>query len=169
MVLEEPPNKRRAAVVKYFSTWIVLFLPAELYRLAVKSTAWFWRPLAFLGGDLKQAKNPELFHRKVVGRLWAWTSIGVAVVYLVAFVVMNLAEHAISGENPLLTPIGYLLLIDRQIWPWQICAGLSSLLTIALVYLVNDVSGEYRIAQRQGDAELLQAAELRFHRIELLA
>jgi hypothetical protein len=69
----------------------------------------------------------------------------------------------------LLTPLGYLLLIDWKLRPWQVCAILGAALSVALVYLVNDVSGQYRIAQDTGDAELLNAAERKFGWIERLS
>src|SRR5258708_30731135 len=122
---------------------LIVFLPAWLYRLTIKSTSWFWWPLVFLGGDLKRVQNPALFHWKVAGSLWAKTSIALAVLSLVAFVAANLVfDGTVFERNPLLTPVGYLLLIDWRLRPWQVSALLASVLSILIVFLVNDVSGE---------------------------
>src|SRR5262249_45752489 len=123
------------------------------------------------GGDLKQVKNPELFHWKVMGSLWAKTSIALACFTLLAFIAANLVFGGkVFQQDPLLTPIGYLLLIDwTSVWLWKLCAVLAALLSIAIVYLVNDVSGEYRIGQEKGDSSLLKAAERKYGWIERLA
>jgi hypothetical protein len=147
-----------------------VFLPAWLYRLTIKSTAWFWWPLAFLGGELRQARNPALLRWSMMGSLWAKTSIVLACASLLAFAAANLVlDGTVFKQNPLLTPLGYLLLVDWRLRPWQICGILSSLLSLALVFRVNYVSGEYRIAQQTSDLELLHAAERKFGWIERLA
>jgi hypothetical protein len=148
---------------------IVVFLPPWLYRITIKSTAWFWWPLAFLGGDLKRVQNPALFHWQVMGSLWAKTSIALAILSLVAFATANLVfDGTVFERNPLLTPVGYLLLIDWKLRLWQVCALSAAVLSILIVYLVNDVSGEYRIAQETGDGKLLQAATGKYGWIERL-
>ena len=147
----------------------ILFFPAWLYRLTLKSTAWFWWPLAFLGGDLQRATNPRVFHWQVMGSLWAKASIGVAIGTLLAFAVANFYPTLIS-DNPLLTPLGYLLLVDWSIRPpSQILALLGALLSLWIVLRVNDANGEYQIAQEQKNSLLLAAAERKFDRTELLS
>jgi hypothetical protein len=149
---------------------LVPALVAWLYRLTIKSTAWFWWPLAFLGADLKRVQNPKLFHWQVMGSLWAKTSIALAILSLLAFALANLVlDGAIFHKDPLLTPIGYLLLIDwNSVWPWQLSAVAAALLSIVIVYLVNDVSGQYRIAQETTDNKLLAKATSKFGWIERL-
>jgi hypothetical protein len=145
-------------------------LPAWLYRITIKSTAWFWWPLAFLGGDLKRVQRPEVLHWQVMGSLWAKTSIALAILSLVAFAAANLVfDGAMFERNPLLTPVGYLLLIDWKLRSWQVCALAGSALSVVIVYLLNDVSGQYRIAQDINDSELLNAAQYKFGWIERLA
>ena len=146
-----------------------IFLPVWLYRITIKSTAWFWWPLAFLGGDLKRVQNPALFHWQALGSLWAKTSIALAVLSLTAFVAVNfVSDSAVFERNPLLTPVGYFLLMDWNLQIWQVCALLAAVLSIVIVYLVNDVSGQYRIAQDTGDATLLEAATNKYGWIERL-
>jgi hypothetical protein len=148
----------------------MLYFPAWFYRLTIKSTAWFWWPLAFLGGDLRKARNPALIEWDVMGSLWAKTSIFLASASLLTFAVINLAlDGAVFQRNPLLTPLGYLLLVDWTLRPWQVCALVGSVLSIVLVFLVNDVSGKYRIAQEAHDTGLIRTAERNFGWIERLA
>jgi hypothetical protein len=149
---------------------VILYFPAWVYRLTLKSTAWFWWPLAFLRGDLRQARNPILFHWKLMGSLWARTSIMLSFLSLLAFAVSNLVINGtVFQRNPLLTPLGYLLLVDWTPRLWQICPVVGSLLSVALVFLVNDASGEYRIARDADDKELLNASERKFGWIERIA
>jgi hypothetical protein len=151
----------------------ILYFPAWFYRFTIKSTAWFWWPLAFLGGDLQKARNPALIRWNVMGSLWAKTSFGIAGGSLLAFAAGKgsklLLEDGMRQENPLLTPLGYLLLLDWKLGPWQVCALTGSVLSIVLVFFVNDVSGKYRIAQERHDAGLLRTAERNFGWIERLA
>ena len=149
---------------------LILFLPAWLYRITIKSTAWFWWPLAFLGGDLKRVQNPELFHWDVMGSLWAKASMRLTYLTLLAFVFANLVvDRVIFEQNPLLSPLGYLLLFDWKLRLWQICALLAASLSIVLVYRVDYVSGVYRIAQDKGDTELLEAAKYKYGWVERLS
>jgi hypothetical protein len=147
----------------------ILFIPAWAYRLTIKSTAWFWWPLAFLGGDLKRTQNPALFRWEVMDSLWAKTSIALACLSLIAFAVAHFGT-LVFGENDFLIPAGRLLAIDwSSLWSWQVFALTAAVLSLALVFLVNDVSGRYRIAQEHGDTQLLAAAQMRFGWIERLA
>src|SRR5262249_7342458 len=61
-------------VLAYTSIPILIplwFLPGWLYRITLKSTAWFWWPLAFLGGDLRRVQRPELFRQHMMSTLLA--------------------------------------------------------------------------------------------------
>jgi hypothetical protein len=151
-----------------FPLLIFFFLPPWLYRLTIKSTAWFWWPLAFLGGDLKRVQDPDLFKWEVMGSLWAKTSITLAILSLVTFAVAHLGP-LVFAQNELLVPMARLLLIDwSSLWSWQVCALLASVLSIAIVYLVDDVSWRYQLAKRRKDAKLLQAATSKYGWIERL-
>jgi hypothetical protein len=151
--------------------WFI-YAPSWLYRLTIKSTVWLWWPLVFLGGDLKRVQDPDRFKWEVMGSLWAKTSIALACFTLLAFIAANsyrLVDAAWFDRNPLLTPIGYLLLVDwNSVWMWQGCALLVSVLSIGIVYLVDDVSWKYRRAKRRNDAKLLEKATNWYGGIELL-
>ncbi len=145
----------------------IVYLPAWLYRVSIKSTLWFWWPLAFLGQDLQLARNPDLLQWRIAGALWAKTSLIIAFGSLLMFVLANLVAHgAFFERNPLITPVGYLLLFDWRLWPWQVCAMTASALSVLLVYWVDDVGGRYRIAKSTNDTELLRSASVQFGWIE---
>jgi hypothetical protein len=165
---DEPSWTGRIILLALLPLSIILYLPAWLYRITVKSTAWFWWPLAFLGGDLKRVQDPDQFKWDVMGSLWAKTSIALAVLSLVAFAAAHLGP-LVFAPNELLVPMARLLLIDwSSLWSWQVCALLASVLSIAIVYLVDDVSWRYRHAKRRNDAKLLEAATSKYGRIERL-
>jgi hypothetical protein len=148
--------------------WMVLlFPPSWLYRFTVKSTAWFWWPLAFLGRDLRLARNPELLEWRLAGAFRAKTSVTIAFASLALFLITNLfVDGSFFKSNPLITPIGYLLLFDWRLWPWQICAVASSALSVWLAFWINDAGGKYRIAKSNNDAELLRSTATEFGWIE---
>ena len=105
-----------------------------------------------------------------MGSLWAKASIALALAWLLWFATANLVFNgAVFEHNPLLTPLGYLLLVDWSVRPWQVCALAGSVLSIVLVFLVNNVSGKYRIGQEIHDARLIRQADRNFGRIERLA
>jgi hypothetical protein len=145
------------------------YLPAWLYRVTLKSTAWFWWPLAFLGGELQRAKHPEIFHWNVMGSLWAKANIAIAVAGILSFLLANLIlTGAILKENPLLTPLGYFLVVDWAVRPWQLLAVGIAVLSLLIVFLVDSVSGKYSIAAKNNDEATFAIAERDFGRIERL-
>jgi hypothetical protein len=149
----------------------LFYFPVWFYRFTIKSTWWFWWPLAFLGGDLRQARNPSVLRWNVTGSLWAKASIASAGAFLLWFVATNLVVNGVIFQhNPLVTPYGYLLLVHwKFIRLWQVCALVGAVLSIALVILVNDASGKFCIAEKTRDDELKAKTERYFGWIERLA
>jgi hypothetical protein len=148
----------------------ILYLPAWLYRLTIKSTAWFWWPLAFLGDELGQARNPKVLSLKVRDSLWARTRFALACLMLLVFVGTNLIlSGVIFQENPLLTPIGYMLLIDWMLQPWQVCSIAGAVLSVILIFMLDHALKEHKIAQEDSNPELMHAAERKFGWIERLS
>jgi hypothetical protein len=143
---------------------LIMFVPPWLYRFTIKSTAWFWWPLAFLGGDLHRARNPALFHFRVMGTLWARTTIVLSCITVITFGI-SLAS-TIHQQNPLLTPLGYLLVVDWRLQLWQVCAVAGSVLSLVIVFMIDYASREYRFAGETRDANLLRVAERKFGWIE---
>lgn len=73
----------------YPTALLLWFFPGWFYRLTLKSTAWFWFPLAYLTSDLRDANYPELFRRRVLETLWGKTSRVIALTTLIFFVLSN--------------------------------------------------------------------------------
>lgn len=159
------------AMTLYYSVFLpIAFIPPWLYRVSIKSTAWFWWPLVFLGGPLRLARTPALLEWRLSGSLWARTSIAVSFGVVVGFLASNLLiDMVVLEKNPLLTPLGYLLLVERQPEPWQLCLLAGALLNLAVLYLVNDAAGLARIAAQTGAATLDAVAVRRFACSERMA
>jgi hypothetical protein len=147
---------------------VVMFGPPWLYRISIKSTAWFWFPLAFLGGEVSQ--NVDLLRFRITGSLWAKTTLVTSAIMLASFLATNLIKTgAILQTNPLLTPLGYLLLIDWSPRLWQLSAIAVSVISILLVFWLNSVSGEYRIATSTNDHVAKRRCEIQFDAIQRVA
>jgi hypothetical protein len=167
--IRSAPGEWTEKLVEYLA-WLYVFTPAWFYRFTIKSTAWFWWPLAFLGDELQKARNPTLLRLDVMDSLWAKTSIVTACASLLAFVAANFVlDGAVLQGNPLLTPLGYLLLVDWTLRPWQAFALVASALSVVLVVWLDYVSRKYRIAQDKHDTALIRAQERKFGWIERLA
>jgi hypothetical protein len=148
----------------------VWFIPGWIYRLTLKSTAWFWWPLAFLGGDLQRARDPDEFQRTTIGSLWAKTSIGLAIMTILTFVWLNfVVTGALFRDNPLLTVFGYFFVVNWSLRPWQLLPIALAVLSVAIVLWVDDASGQYRHAVAKGDSSLLSRADAKFRWIERMA
>jgi hypothetical protein len=146
----------RVVTDSIFIIWaIVVFAPSWAYRITIKSTIWFWWPLVFIGGDLRLARLPDLLHWTLMGSLWAKTSILVACLSLITFIFTNVfLDGTFFENNPLITPIGYFLLIDWNLQPWQVCAISASAMSIVLVFWMNDIAGRLRIAKETSNTDL---------------
>jgi len=151
---------------------IIVFwnVPGWLYRFSIKSTSWFWWPLAFLGADLQVVKRPGLMRQRTIGTLWSKASIGLAAVTLIAFLVTTLFANAESlRDNPFLTVFGLVFLLDWSFRPWQFLAILMAALSVVMVFAVDAVDREYQYAMAERDDEMRIAAVRKLGWIERLA
>jgi hypothetical protein len=125
--------------VRSFS--LAAFLPAWLYRISIKSTAWFWWPLVYIGREPYEARDPLHMQRLVQGspfrRLGRW----VAFVFLLAFAVVNGWDTLVPAAQangitlpplPQNTLVAGLLLSRPADIPWQ-AFGLASAFIALLV------------------------------------
>ncbi|GEM_PF-3871303 len=120
------------------------FLPAWIYRITLKSTAWFWWPLAFLGSDLRHAREPILYHRRIRHSLWGRASIWLAVFSILVFVGGNFLAHWTDlPSNRLLTGLGFLVVLGWDAPPWQLLAVGTALLSLGIVFWSDYVNIEY--------------------------
>ena len=137
----------KAFLLPVFLIW---FLPAWLYRIMLKSTAWLWWPLAFVGSPPKRAQNPEDFHEDVRHSLWGKTVIALSLVTLFGFFYYALTPPLLNGErNPLIHVLGYLFLIDWS--KIQYAQGLLlalAVLAIIILYWLDDAFCRLRRALR---------------------
>jgi hypothetical protein len=163
--------RKIVAYVFYPLTIPFWFIPGWLYRLTIKSTAWFWWPRAFLGDDLQQAKQPDEFRRKHWESLQAKSSVALSIVTISVFLFVNFLSTGIFlQENPLVTVLGYFLLIDWSlVLPWQWLTVTVASLAIWVVFRVDDAVGEYRNARKDGDQIWIGRATRKLGRIERIA
>jgi hypothetical protein len=151
---------------------ILWFLPAWFYRISLKSTAWLWWPLAFLGAPPKLSKNPDWFYRQLFITKWARTIRPLSYLSIAAFVGVSLWRTFNSShlpDNPFLSVIGYAFAIEWTTAPWQLLGLFGSLLSLAIVYLVDWNFEKYRIAVETRDAALAEDAQWHFRWIEYVS
>jgi len=161
--------KSRNLEEKVFSATVFIlamlfwFLPAVLYRFIIKSTIWFWWQLAYLGSDLKHAKDPDEFRRRVIGSLWAKTNLGLSIITIaIGLLIVAWKLLASDVKNPLLTTLGYLLVVDWNVRPWHALALMVAVLAILIVYLIDDAGGQYQVANKNGNEKMVAWARKKF-------
>ena len=149
--------------------FLLWFFPAWFYRITLKSTAWFWWPLALLGADLRRAKDPDEFRRTTIQSLWAKTNLVVSSVAIVIFIWVNFVQSgALFRENPLLTVLEYFFVVDWSLRPWQFLSVALAVLSVVIVFLMDDAAGQYHHSKTKMDEVLLARAESKFGWIERL-
>ena len=169
-IADEDPIARSSKLILAVPTAALWFGPGWLYRFTLKSTVWLWWPMAFLGANLKRARNPEEFRRTTFGSLWAKSNIAMSCGVLIAFVWFNIMNSADSaGHNPFITVFGYFFVIDWSFRPWPLLSVVLATISVILVFSVDDASGQYRIGAAEGDTLLVNRANRKFAYIEILA
>jgi hypothetical protein len=150
---------------------LLAYLPAWLYRISIKSTAWFWWPLAYIGREPHEARDSEHMRRLVLGspfrRLGRW----IAIASLLAFIVVSAWDYfRTNGLDlpalPTQTLVIAFVLTRLADVPWQV-AGLISAATALLVGMWTRhaaISLDY--ANGKKDVELLVATNWHFVWIE---
>ena len=136
---------------------LMFFGPVWFYRLSIKSTFWFWGPLAFLGGDLKKPLNPEVFRKKIMSTLWAKGCLLVSVLIIGLFLAKNLLDTGVTPRDNLpITPIEYLFIFK---WgrPWEVLSLIAAVLSIIVLLTVDYASRVHTIRTNQGDKDLTSA------------
>jgi hypothetical protein len=147
---------------------MLLFMPSWLYRFTIKSTVWVWWPLIYIGSGLQSARNPNLVHLKVIGSLWAKVNIMLCFFIVIIFVITNFVlDGQVFERNPLLVPIGRILLVDWTGKMWQIYCVIGPVWSLSHVFLVDYASREYQISIDTDNHELRAAVERKFYRIDL--
>jgi len=112
---------------------MILFAPAIIYRWSIKSTCWFYLPLAYVVRTRNLARNPARIVKRLlndteesVRRYLAFGTILVTLVWNTAFWNETLPQ--------VIAPIEYVLLIDlATIRPWHYCNIFIAVTTIGLL------------------------------------
>jgi hypothetical protein len=101
--------------------------------------------------------------------LWAKTSIILAVVTVATFIVSNFfLSGAVFRENPFLSVLGFVFVVDWSLRPWQVLAVTTALISIGILFWIDNVARDYRFATGHQDGPLLAHAERGFAQIERL-
>jgi hypothetical protein len=146
---------------------IVWFYPDYLFRFALKSTAWFWWPLAFLGSEVRRARDPTLFHTEIINNPQGWARIAFSAAVILSFLTSNLLSHsALLQHNPFLTAIDYLFVVDWSVLPTQLLAPFIALLSLAIVFWLDYEKRDYQHAILTNNGPLREHAERQFGWIE---
>ena len=72
----------------------VLFVPAYLYRLSIKSTCWLYLPLVYIASERDLALTPAHFVDRLIRGGWEWWRRILAILTLIAFAVFHLNPRA---------------------------------------------------------------------------
>jgi len=148
---------------------IVWFLPGWLYRFIIKSTAWFWWPLAYLTETEWQAPDPEVFYRRTWRSLWGLTSFALSLFTVVMFVLTSVGLHTLLGlSRHTISAIEFLFLLDLSPAPWQALSVILAVLGVAIVLWHQHAYIPYDVAVKRHDSALLAEAARGLRRIAWL-
>src|SRR6185437_3725571 len=148
---------------------IVWFLPGWLYRFIIKSTAWFWWPLAYLTETEWQAPDPEVFYRRTWRSLWGLTSFALSLFTVVMFVLTSVGLHTLLGlSRHTISAIEFLFLLDLSPAPWQALSVILAVLGVAIVLWHQHAYIPYDVAVKRNDPAMLAEAARGLRRIAWL-
>jgi hypothetical protein len=160
------------AVMEIAPGILVWFFPGWFYRVTLKSTAWFWWPLAFLSGPPRLSNNPNWFYEQITATKLARTLRPFAYGTVIAFLAVNIERTINEGklpENPFLSTFGYALSIDWSATPWQLLGVIGSALSLIVLYWIDWNFRKYCVATDTQDTALAKEARRHFRWIEYLA
>jgi hypothetical protein len=104
-----------------------------------------------------------------MGTLWAKSTIAVACLTIVAFLFTNVVlSGAVLGQNPLLTAFGYFLLVDWSLEPWQILMLSFALLSVVIVFWLDNIFGDLEYATETENLEMQKRCQMMLGWIERL-
>jgi hypothetical protein len=95
-------NDRADAILVIAPAMVLWFFPAWVYRVTLKSTAWLWWPLAFLGAPPKIANNPDWFHTKVTETKWARSVTPLAYLSIFAFIGVSFGKRLVKERRSII-------------------------------------------------------------------
>lgn len=131
--------KNSTGLEKYFNIpiFVIFFVPANLYRLSIKSTFWLYLPLVYIVSKRDIAFSTAHLLDRLANSPWERLRRWLALITLVGFTLTVLAHNLTRLPEilsaKLVSPIEYLFLVDFP-WkkPWQTFNLLSALITMYL-------------------------------------
>jgi hypothetical protein len=134
----------------YLTGFAVLFLPAYVYRITIKSTCWFYLPIIYIVRARRFKDTPEFFADLLWNSPFEWCRrLAATTVLAVLFVNQAMSAHTnVLLPTEVVSPIEYVFVIDlHAIRPWQWFSLTSALLTIFILFF----AGTFRIFVRHAD------------------
>jgi hypothetical protein len=131
-------------LLAYLMALVIMFAPAYVYRITIKSTSWFYAPIIYLVSPRSRSLKPLLFSDLVWASPMEWARRLLAVATLTIFAANQAIFIYLKGHLPaeIISPIEYVFLLDTSaIKPWQWFNILSAVLTTLIFVWV----GTYRI------------------------
>jgi hypothetical protein len=147
---------------------IVWFGPGWVYRFTLKSTFWVWWPLAFIADSPKLANTPAWQYKVMVRGFLAWIAIAMASYTEAAFLLTNFVStfwHK-GIQNPFLTPLGSLIVLDWSGKFWPIFAIVGPTLSLGALCWLQRNFAKYETARQYNYEDLKREAERTFPLIE---
>jgi hypothetical protein len=158
------PGQRRifkGQMIFIFVFYVILvFGPAYIYRLSIKSTAWAHWPLGYITRPLRYFDDPD----EIRARLWSdpreWVRRIFMILTFAGAIVATFPKSAELRQVFQTGPISvleYVFLIDVKTLlyqPWRIVALLSALITLALTWYGAELSLLVRRGKRRPDRQL---------------
>ena len=124
----------------FLTGFIVMFGPAYVYRVTIKSTCWFYLPLIYIMRERRFASNPSLLADLLWISPFEWWRRLLAVLVLATFLISRGVPPGTTAALPaeIVTPLEYVLLLDfHHIKPWQWFNLSSALITLAIFVCVS--------------------------------
>lgn len=170
ILLREAWNGKTIALLVATAILLFGFLPAWLWRISIKSTAWLWWPIAFLGKPASSSKNPNLYRRLEIDTLWGRTTLVLAVLTIPAFAWLTTEPQALDAlpQAPRALLAAMVLPAPAQALPWQWLAPAFGVLSVAIVLWLDAAHTRYDEARRTFDKPAEGWAKIEMATIEIV-
>lgn len=144
-VLETSYMLKEIKVAKLSVEWFVLliaflimFVPAYIYRITIKSTCWFYFPLIYIMRERRYKSNPALLADLLWISPFEWWRRILAALVLSAFLLGRGLDKTASVPAEIVTPLEYVFLLDFQnVRPWHWFNISSAVLTLSIFVCVS--------------------------------
>jgi len=163
-------DEPRSKVAVSYAVIVFWFLPVWIYRLTIKSTAWLWWPLAFIGAPAKAAARPDLYRRLEIATLWGQLTVVLAVALVGAFFTVQQVPdlaHALPEVPRALVTVMLLPAHDQGI-PWQWLGPVFGVLSVLVVLWLDRAHARYDEARKAFDRRAIGAAKFEIGVIEIV-